>query len=92
MLPNPIPDLSYNRHKAEDTAVVEEAKPQTTTTVTKATQVGLEEFIEVATRATLRALNGRGTGGQVAGLEPQPLPPEAAALPEIRIIIGLIFE
>ena len=69
----------------------------------QAAQISMEEFIETATRAVLRAL-------ETSGLNPQPLPPkepgaevgpqpsgEAAAplnpqpLPPFDITVGLIF-
>jgi hypothetical protein len=56
----------------------------------KAQQVSLEDFIEIATRAALRAVQAHNAEVQ---LNPQPLPPGKQALPRPGggpIIIGII--
>jgi hypothetical protein len=83
---------SIDDREREDTTMAEQSKPQATSATTNAAQISLEEFIEIATRAALRALAERGGGGQVAALSPQPLPPEAAIRPGGRIITGIIAE
>lgn len=75
--------------------MAEETKPQAGSSTARASQISLEEFIEVATRAALRAVESQGAGGRVAALNPQPLPPgasEAAVRPGGRVITGIIYE
>jgi hypothetical protein len=57
----------------------------------EAARVALEEFVEMATRAALRALDERGAGAQVTARAAQPSAPAAAGLPGVRIIIGIIL-
>jgi hypothetical protein len=58
----------------------------------KASQISLEEFIEVATRAALKAVQSQAAGGSVAALNPQPLPPEAATRIGGRVTTGIVYE
>ena len=64
----------------------------------RASQIRLDEFLEVATAAVLRALAARGISEVQTELNPQPLPPgqpEMLAAPapgRPRIIVGLIFD
>jgi hypothetical protein len=42
-------------------------------------QLGLEDFIEAASRAALRAVDAHAAAGPQPALNPQPLPPGVAA-------------
>jgi hypothetical protein len=54
-----------------------------------APQIQLSDFIEVASRAALKAVDAH--TGEKASLNPQPLPPGAAiVVPHGRIFIGII--
>jgi hypothetical protein len=54
-------------------------------------QLGLEDFIEAASRAALRAIDAHHAGTTPPALNPQPLPPGTAALiKRPRIFIGIV--
>jgi hypothetical protein len=78
--------------KPENTTMAEQAKSQAGSSTVKASHISLEEFIEVAMRAAIRAVESQGAGGTVAEINPQPLPPEAAVRPGGRIITGIVYE
>jgi hypothetical protein len=65
---------------------------QTSAADTQATQVALDEFVEVATRAASRAIEVRGSGVRVTPRSSQPSASDSAALAGIRIIIGVVLE
>jgi hypothetical protein len=79
--------------EVEEFIMAEETKFQTGSPTAKASLIALEDFIEVATRAAIRAAESQGVAGQVSTVNPQPLPPGAATTrPGGRIITGIIFE
>jgi len=79
--------------ESEDITMAEETKPQAASSTARASQIGLEEFIEVAMRAALRAVESQGAGGRVSALSAQPPAAGAAAVrPGGRIITGIMYE
>jgi len=64
-----------------------------TTQPQRAAQLGLEDFIEAATRAALRAVEAHVASQGRPTIQPQPLPPGAAttsAPVRPRIFIGIV--
>lgn len=57
-------------------------------TPTRAAQIQLDEFIEVALSAALRAVEAPSEASEQAALNPQPLPPRSLR----PIIIGIILD
>jgi hypothetical protein len=59
-------------------------------------RIDLEDFLEAATNAVLRALAAQEQPGEAVSLNPQPLPPGEAArevrIGRGRIIIGIIAQ
>jgi hypothetical protein len=84
------PDTINGSREPEEMTMAEQSKPQTGPST--ASQISLEEFIEVATRAAIRAVASQGAEGIVAALNPQPLPPGAAIRAGGRVITGIVYE
>jgi hypothetical protein len=55
-------------------------------------QLGLEDFLEAASRAALRAVDAHAAAGGRPAIQPQPLPPgvTTAAIKPPRIFIGIV--
>jgi hypothetical protein len=98
-----LPDrerISVSTDQGEDRIVeptkAEAVSPPSAASAAQASKIGLEEFIEAATRAALRAVESHSAAGHKVEVSPQP-PPGQAAAPSAspgniwRIIIGLIL-